>query len=53
MLPVLERGVCMNNYIDLNIRELIDNCCDDKDKFINNMNLLKESYNKKIHKSNY
>lgn len=39
----------MNNYIDLNIRELIDNCCDDKDKFINNMNLLKESYNKKIH----
>ena len=39
----------MNNYIDINIRELIDNCCDDKQIFLDNMNSLKDKYNKKVH----
>ena len=39
----------MNNYIDLNIRELYFNCCDDKDVFLNNMLYIKDNYNRKIH----
>lgn len=38
----------MNNYIDLNIRELIDNCSEDN-RFLDNMDSIKQSYNKKIH----
>lgn len=38
----------MNNYIDINIRELIDNCSED-DRFLDNMDALKDLYNKKIH----
>ena len=39
----------MNNYIDLNIRELYYNCCDDQNVFLNNMLYIKDNYNRKIH----
>ena len=39
----------MNNYIDLSIRELYFNCCDDKEVFLNNMLFIRDNYNRKIH----
>lgn len=39
----------MNNYIDLSIRDLYYNCCDDKNVFLSNMIYLKDNYNRRIH----
>jgi len=39
----------MNNYLELNIRELYYNCCDDKDVFLNNMLFIRDKYNRRIH----
>ena len=39
----------MNNYIDLNIKELYLYCCDNREVFLDNMIYLKNEYNRKIH----
>ena len=39
----------MNNYMELNIRELYYNCCDNKEVFLNNMLYLRDKYNRRIH----
>ena len=39
----------MKNYINLNIRELYSNCCDDKELFLNNMLFIRDNYNNRIH----
>ena len=39
----------MYKYLELNIRDLYYNCCDDKKVFLDNMIYIKDNYNRKIH----